>query len=180
MHIRAYHAPCTPCTQCHTKPWQAAATRHPISARLQQQHIAEQGESAPFNSAKQPSGSTRKEATAHKAKKVAADRTVATKNDASHLDEREVVVAQIKKKKKKISAVQEEEPTGEPTDGNDGVSTPPYTTEHQYPGLGSRSLLPQIYDESYEGYENDEPSAGGEACPIAGGTDENTILDPKR
>ena len=189
MHKRAHHAPCTPCTQCHTILWQATAMRHPISARLQQQHIAEQGEPSPTESAKPLSGSTRRDSASQKAKKVATDRTSATKKDASHLEERDVPLAKAKKKKKKVSIVETkestEEPTEEPTDGNDGVSTPPYTAKHSCPGLGTNHPLPQMYDgayrEAYEDYEGEETqlSEGEEPGQLAEGTEEDDAAAPR-
>ena len=103
-HTRANHAHCTLCTQCHTRHWQATAPRHPISARLQQQHIAEQGDPSLIESAKPLSGTTRKDSAARKAKKAATDRSAAKKKDASHLEERDANLAKTKKKKKKNSA----------------------------------------------------------------------------
>ena len=163
---------CTLCTLCHTRHWQATAPRHPISARLQQQHIAEQGDPTLTESVKPLSGTTKKDSAAHKAKKAAADRSASKKKDASHLEEDTRLAKTKHKKKKKNSAAPTEEPTEEPTGDNNVVSTPTYTAEYSYPGLGSNYLLPQMYDDAYDGYDEEEMQLSEEEpCPIAEGTE---------
>ena len=53
------------------------------------------------------------------------------------------------------------------------VSTPTYTAEYSYPGLGSNYLLPQMYEnDAYDGYDDEETQLSEEeAGLIAEGTE---------
>ena len=102
------------------------------------------------------SGPTRKDPATHKAKRATTDRSGSKKKeaDSSKSDELEVgedhearLKPKHKKKKKAVTTT-----AGGNSEEDSTVSTPTYTGELSYPGLGCNRLLPQMYTDAYDGY----------------------------
>ena len=135
---------------------QITTTRPVISTRLQQHQLAGQEDTAHTTAVEKASGPTKKDPNAHRAKRATADRSGSKKKeaDSSKSDEQEAgedhEARSKPKHKKKKKAVHT---TAGGNSGEDStVSTPTYTAELSYPGLGCNCLLPQIYDDAYDGY----------------------------
>ena len=153
-----------------------ATTRPIISARLQQLQLAERDHPEHTTAGDEATIPPRKDPAAHRTKRAAADRSSSKKKepDSNKSDELEACEdheARKPKTKKKKKAVHTAAENDKVEDSS--VSTPNYTDEFSYPGLGCNRLM-QMYDSAYDGYA-EERHGKDEEIKVC--TDENAEGD---